>query len=45
MHTYDALKTTADRVEFLKRHFDTPEKAQDFINKKRAHSHVGGLNE
>jgi hypothetical protein len=45
MHTYDALKTSAERVEFLKRHFDTKDQAEKFIHKKRAHSHVGGINE
>jgi len=45
MHTYDALKSKAARIEFLKRHFDSQDKAQEFLHKKRAHSHVGGLNE
>jgi len=45
MHTYNALKSPQERAEFLKRHFDSPEQAKDFINRKRAHDHVGGLNE
>jgi len=45
VHTYNALPTAPDRAEFLKRHFNTDEERRNFVNSKKAHDHVGGLND
>ena len=45
VHTYNALPTAQDRAEFLKRHFNTDEERRNFVNSKKAHDHVGGLND
>jgi hypothetical protein len=45
VHAYNALTTAQDRAEFLKRHFNTDVERRNFVNSKKAHDHVGGLNE
>jgi hypothetical protein len=42
MHEFKALKTPAERIEFYKRNFTDPTKAQDFRNKVAGMGHVFG---
>jgi hypothetical protein len=42
MHEFKALKTPAERIEFYRRNFTDPTKAQDFRNKVAGMGHVFG---
>jgi len=45
MYTYNNLKSSQEKIEFIRRHFKSQAEAQDFINRKNAKDHHGGLSE
>jgi hypothetical protein len=45
MYTYQNLPKGAARTDFIKRHFATPQDAQNFVQRKNAVEHYGGFDQ